>query len=106
MITQPNPSCGPSSPKRARRQSYGSTIYVAGYATKIIFLCSCNRSTGHSIFSLSPKSSAWNTTRNRSCPSDYASRLSAQDLDDLVSYLISSAKKSEPELAKEKMTSK
>jgi cytochrome c oxidase cbb3-type subunit III len=34
-------------------------------------------------------------------PVDYASRLSAQDLDDLVSYLISSAKKSEPELARD-----
>jgi len=34
-------------------------------------------------------------------PTDYASRLSAQDLDDLMSYLISSAKKSEPELARD-----
>jgi putative heme-binding domain-containing protein len=34
-------------------------------------------------------------------PVDYASRLSAQDLDDLVSYLISSARKSEPELARD-----
>jgi hypothetical protein len=35
-------------------------------------------------------------------PVDYASRLGAQDLDDLVSYLMSSAKKSEPERAKDK----
>jgi cytochrome c oxidase cbb3-type subunit III len=35
-------------------------------------------------------------------PVDYASRLSAQDLDDLVSYLMSSAKKSESERAKDK----
>jgi cytochrome c oxidase cbb3-type subunit III len=34
-------------------------------------------------------------------PVDYASRLSAQDLDDLASYLISSARKSEPELARD-----
>jgi cytochrome c oxidase cbb3-type subunit III len=34
-------------------------------------------------------------------PTDYASRLSVQDLDDLMSYLISSAKKSEPELARD-----
>jgi cytochrome c oxidase cbb3-type subunit 3 len=34
-------------------------------------------------------------------PVDYASRLSARDLDDLASYLISSARKSEPELAKD-----
>jgi cytochrome c oxidase cbb3-type subunit III len=34
-------------------------------------------------------------------PLDYASRLSARDLDDLVSYLISSARKSEPELPKD-----
>jgi cytochrome c oxidase cbb3-type subunit 3 len=34
-------------------------------------------------------------------PLDYASRLSALDLDDLVSYLISSARKSEPALAKD-----
>jgi hypothetical protein len=39
---------------------------------------------------------------NSLMPVDYASRLSARDLDDLVSYLISSAKKSEPELAKDK----
>jgi len=34
-------------------------------------------------------------------PTDYTSRLSVQDLDDLMSYLISSAKKSEPELARD-----
>ncbi len=34
-------------------------------------------------------------------PLDYASRLSARVLDDLASYLISSARKSEPELAKD-----
>jgi putative heme-binding domain-containing protein len=34
-------------------------------------------------------------------PVDYAARLSARDLDDLVSYLISSARKSEPALAKD-----
>ena len=34
-------------------------------------------------------------------PVDYASRLSARDLDDLASYLISSARKSEPELARD-----
>jgi cytochrome c oxidase cbb3-type subunit 3 len=39
---------------------------------------------------------------NSLMPIDYGSRLSARDLDDLVSYLISSAKKSEPELAKDK----
>jgi cytochrome c oxidase cbb3-type subunit 3 len=35
-------------------------------------------------------------------PLDYASRLSARDLDDLASYLISFAKKGEPELVKNK----
>jgi cytochrome c oxidase cbb3-type subunit 3 len=34
-------------------------------------------------------------------PLDYGSRLSARDLDDLASYLISSARKNEPELAKD-----
>jgi cytochrome c oxidase cbb3-type subunit 3 len=34
-------------------------------------------------------------------PSDYGSKLSAKDLDDLVSYLMSSAEKSEPERAKD-----
>jgi len=34
-------------------------------------------------------------------PVDYAARLSARDLDDLASYLISSVRKSEPELARD-----